>query len=97
MKEVPTNFIAGQLGVVRHIFEQMTGLSPVFATPKDILLLDETGCYPLYVFKRGAITGWTWGILTHVNFKRFSVRTLSTNANIPLSAPGDCGAIWWCT
>ena len=60
------------------------------------LHLNKNKTGPIYLFKKGAMSGWTWGLLEQADEIEFMVRStaLDIKAN-PLSDHGDCGAIWF--
>lgn len=50
----------------------------------------------VYLFKKGAMTGWTWGLLQHADEFTFTVLSTAIDPKTnPISLGGDCGAIWF--
>ena len=63
---------------------------------KELLLAHHLAGWPTYLFKRGAMTGWRWGLLEHADAWNFTIRNPALDPiATPISRSGDCGAIWF--
>ncbi|KAI3543525.1 hypothetical protein CSPX01_06181 [Colletotrichum filicis] len=90
------DFTEGMLDKMKAAYEQvLKAQEPLADEPigaADAMeLFDRPGS--VFAFKKGMMTGWTWGTLAWINECNFAIKSEQTGRAI--SDSGDCGSIWF--
>ena len=90
-----SDYEPGKLDHARERFAKLDRAKPKTISPDRLMTLHEQGL-PVYLFKKSAISGWTWGLLSKAGGVEFDVLSVAVDiVKHPLSKPGDCRSIWF--